>query len=132
MVNAAFKQYKSYQDFVTDILFNVLDDDNVAIICNYKDYNGLISSLNEKTINGNSLYLNKECMESFDEDIATAQSSGENMLITIFANGEIVGEPLIYTNPEAFVPMTYFVEYDARSATELPISGTVIPFQIKC
>lgn len=53
-----------------------------------------------------------------------------NMMISICEN-EIIGEPVIFTTEEAFAPgITYYIEYDAKSALEYPLRGTVIPFQI--
>ena len=131
MVNASYKKYESYQDFITDVLFNVMDDDMVSLIVNYEDYQGVLATLFEKTINGNSFYLNKECADLMDNDIATAQMNDGNMLVTIFSNGEIIGEPVVFTTEEAFLEGVYFIEYDAKSAVDYPIKGTVIPFQIK-
>ena len=131
MINASYKKYESYQDFITDVLFNVMDDDMVSLIINYEDYQGVLATLFEKTINGNSFYLNMECADLIDNDITTAQMNDGNMLVTIFSNGEIVGEPVVYTTEEAFPEGTYFVEYDAKSAVDYPIKGTVVPFQIK-
>lgn len=131
MINASYKKYESYQDFITDVLFNVMDDDMVSLIINYEDYQGVLATLFEKTINGNSFYLNMECADLIDNDITTAQMNDGNMLVTIFSNGEIVGEPVMYTTEKAFPEGTYFVEYDAKSAVDYPIKGTVVPFQIK-
>lgn len=131
MVNASYKKYESYQDFIVDVLFNVMDDDMVSLIINYEDYQGVLATLFEKTINGNSFYLSKECADLIDDDIATAQMNDGNMLVTIFNTGEIVGEPIVFKTEEAFAEGTYFIEYDAKNAVGYPIKGTVIPFQIK-
>lgn len=130
MVNASYKKYESYQDFITDVMFNVLDDTIVCIVINYNDYQGVLASLFEKTINGKSLYLNIELADRIDDDIATAQMNDGNMLITI-CDGKIVGEPVVFKTKEAFVSDIYYIEYDAKSALEYPLDGTVIPFQIK-
>ena len=131
MVNALYKKYESYQDFIVDVLFNVMDDDMVSLIINYEDYQGVLATLFEKTINGNSFYLSKECADLIDDDIATAQMNDGNVLVSIFSTGEIVGEPIVFKTEEAFAEGTYFIEYDAKSAVDYPIKGTVIPFQIK-
>lgn len=131
MVNASYKKYESYQDFITDVLFNVMDDDMVSLIINYEDYQGVLATLFEKTINGNSFYLNMECADLIDDDLATAYINDGNMLVTIFSTGEIIGEPVVFKTEEAFPEGTYFIEYDAKSAVDYPIRGTVIPFQIK-
>ena len=131
MVNASYKKYESYQDFITDVLFNVMDDDMVSLIINYEDYQGVLATLFEKTINGNSFYLNMECADLMDDDIATAQMNDGNMLVSIFSTGEIIGEPIVFKTEGAFPEGTYFIEHDAKSAIDYPIKGTVIPFQIK-
>lgn len=131
MVNASYKKYESYQDFITDVLFNVMDDDMVSLIINYEDYQGVLATLFEKTINGNSFYLNMECADLMDDDIVTAQMNDGNMLVSIFSTGEIIGEPIVFKTEEAFPEGTYFIEYDAKSAVDYPIKGAVIPFQIK-
>lgn len=132
MVNASMKQYESYQDFITDVLFNVMDRGSVAIIINHNDYQGVLSSLFEKTINGNSFYLNLECADLMDDDIATAQMNDGNMMVTIFDTGEIIGEPIIFDRDvKSFASTTYYIEYSAQSALNYPIESTVIPFRIK-
>ncbi len=131
MVNASYKKYESYQDFITDVLFNVMDDDMVSLIINYEDYQGVLATLFEKTINGNSFYLNMECVDLMDDDIVTAQMNDGNILVSIFSTGEIIGEPIMFQTEKAFAEGTYFIEYDAKSAVDYPIKGTVIPFQIK-
>lgn len=130
MINAVFKKYDSCQEFLTDVMLTVMQEGIAAVICNYADYGGLLSALNEKTINKQSLFLDAECADSFDEDIQTAQMNDGNMLITILDNGRMLGEPVVFQRADAFVPMTYFVEYDAKTAIDYPLSGTVIPFQI--
>ena len=131
MVNASYKKYESYQGFITDVLFNVMDNDMVSLIINYEDYQGVLATLFEKTINGNSFYLNMACADLIDDDLATAYMNDGNMLVTIFSTGEIIGEPVVFKTEEAFPEGTYFIEYDAKSAVDYPIRGTVIPFQIK-
>ena len=131
MVNASYKKYESYQGFITDILFNVMDNDMVGLIINYEDYQGVLATLFEKTINGNSFYLNMECADLIDDDLATAYMNDGNMLVSIFSTGEIIGEPVVFKTEEAFAEGTYFIEYDAKSAVDYPIKGTIIPFQIK-
>ena len=130
MVGASYKNYSSYQDFINEVIVGVMQEGYIAIICNYMDYQGIIATLNEKTINGNSLYLNAESAENFDDDIVTAQMNDGNILITIFDTGEIIGEAVVFQTADSFAPMSYFIEYDAKSALEYPLRGTVIPFRI--
>lgn len=130
MIDASFKKYNSFQDFITDALLTVMREGIAAIVCNYADYSGLIAALNEKTINNQSLFLDAECMDSFDDDLVTAQMNDGNMLITILDTGRIVGEPIIFQKFESFETMTYFVEYDAKSAVDYLSAGTIVPFQI--
>lgn len=131
MVSASFKNYQDYQDFITDFLFIVLADGSATIIVNYEDTVGIVQTLNEKVINGNSICLESESFDNFDEDILIAKDRGGLMMITVFKEGETIIEPLIFTQPEAFPEVTYFVEYDAQQALDLPLNGTVIPFQIE-
>ena len=130
MVGASFKTYPNYQDFITDFLFVVMSDGYAGIIVNYEDAAGVVANLNEKTVNGQSLALVPECFDSFDNDLLTAKNCGGLMLITALAEGEIITEPLIYKTPEAYPPMTFYIEFDAREAMKLPLSGTVMPFRI--
>jgi hypothetical protein len=72
-----------------------------------------------------------ECADLMDDDVVTARMNDGNMLVSIFSTGEIIGEPIVFKTEEAFPEGTYFIEYDAKSAVDYPIKGTVIPFQIK-
>lgn len=130
MVGASFKTYPNYADFITDFMFVVMEDGCSAMIVNYEDAAGVVSNLNEKVLNGNSLALIPECFDTFDNDLLTAKNCGGLILITVLAEGEIITEPLIYKTPEAYSPMTYYIEYDAKQAVGLPLDGTIIPFRI--
>ena len=130
MVGASFKTYPNYQDFITDFLFVVMSDGYAGMIVSYEDAAGVVANLNEKTVNGQSLALVPECFDSFDNDLSTAKNCGGLMLITALAEGEIITEPLIYKTPEAYPPMTFYIEFDAQEAMKLPLNGAVIPFRI--
>lgn len=130
MVGASFKTYPNYQDFITDFLFVVMSDGYAGMIVSYEDAAGVVANLNEKTVNGQSLALVPECFDSFDNDLLTAKNCGGLMLITALAEGEIITEPLIYKTPEAYPPMTFYIEFDAQEAMKLPLNGAVIPFRI--
>ena len=130
MVGASFKTYPNYGGFITDFMFVVMEDGCAGIIVNYEDAAGVVASLNEKVLNGNSLALTPESFDSFDENLLTAKNCGGLMLITVLVEGEIITEPLIYKTPEAYPPMTYYIEYDAKQAMKLPLDSTVIPFRI--
>lgn len=130
MVGASFKTYPNYPDFITDFMFVVMEDGCAAMIVNYEDAAGVVSNLNEKVLNGNSLALIPECFDTFDNDLMTARNCGGLMLISVLSEGEIITEPLIYKTPEAYPPMTFYIEYDARKAVDLPLNGTIIPFRI--
>lgn len=130
MVGASIKTYPNYANFITDFMFVVMEDGCAGIIVNYKDAAGVVASLNEKVLNGNSLALTSESFDSFDEDLLTAKNCGGLMLITVLAEGEIITEPLIYKTPEAYPPMTFYIEFDAQEAMKLPLNGAVIPFRI--
>ena len=60
MVNAIYHKYKDYDEFIRDILFTVLDDHHVVIICNWQDVQGLVASINGKVLNGKTLTLDIE------------------------------------------------------------------------
>ena len=130
MISASFKSYQNYSDFITDFLFVVLAEERASIIVNYEDVVGVVQSLNEKVINGNSLCLTSESFDGFDNDLLVAKARGGLMIVTVLKGGEIITEPLIYTQPESFPETTYYVEYDAQKAIDLPLNGSVIPFQI--
>ena len=132
MIKASYRKYNTYDDFVRDIVFTVIDDSHAVIICNWHDAQGLIQSLNSKTINGKSFTLDVECGYLFDDDILTAQMNDGNMLITIFDDGLIICEPALFTDKAmSFIDSKYFIERDASLALEYPIMSTVIPFQIE-
>ena len=131
MVGASFKAYENYPDFITDFLFVVLADGTATMIVDYKDTQGVVQSLNEKVLNGNSLALAPECFDNFDNDVAIAKERGGLIMITVMKDGIVLTDPVIYTKPEAFAETTYFVEYDAKKALDLPLDGTIIPFLIK-
>ncbi len=131
MVGASFKSYPNYPDFITDFLFVVLADGTATMIVDYKDTAGVVQSLNQKVLNGNSLTVVPECFDNFDADIEIVEERGGLMMITVLKGGEIILDPVIYTKPEAFAETTYFIEYDAKKAVDLPLDGTVIPFKIE-
>ena len=124
------KTFSSFDDFVIDFLFAVMDRGDASIIISYEDI-GIVQSLNEKTVNGNSLCLIPECFEAFDSDVLAAKNGNGLMVVSVFDNGEIVTEPVLYTSPEAWpIETTYYVECDAVGALDLPLNGTVISFKI--
>ena len=125
-----FKAYESYVDFVNDFMFTVMDEGYAVIVVNYKDYYGLLASLQEKTINGNSLYLDVDTIDGYDNDIATAQSRDGLIIVTVFEDARIVGEAVVYEHPEAYAEGTYFIEKDAESFLIKPIVGRFVPFEI--
>lgn len=132
MVNAIYHKYKDYDEFIRDILFTVIDDHHVVIICNWQDVQGLVASINGKVLNGNTLALDIESAYSFDDDILTAKMNDGNMLVSIFDNATVITEPALYTdNAISFFDSRYFVEYDAINAMKYAITSTIIPFKIE-
>lgn len=132
MINAAYRNYRTFDDFIRDILFTVMEDHHVVIICNWQDVQGLIASINNKVLNGKSLALDIESAYHFDDDIATAQMNDGNMLITIFDNATVICEAALFTDkPISFIDSKYFVEYDAICAMNYAITNTIIPFKIE-
>ena len=126
-----FKAYDSYVDFVNDFMFTVMDEGYAVIVVNYKDYYGLLASLQEKTINGNSLYLDVDTIDGYDNDIETAQSRDGLIMVTVFEDARIVGEAVVYDTADAYIEGSYFVEKDAQSFLTKPVRGRVTPFEIK-
>lgn len=126
-----YRKYENYESFVRDVLFTVMQDRHAIIICNWHDTQGLIASLNSTTLNGETLSLDIESAESFDDDILTAQMNDGNMLITIYDNASICCEPALFTNKAiSFIDSKYFVEKDASSAFNYAITSEIIPFEI--
>lgn len=126
-----YRKYENYESFVRDVLFTVMQDRHAIIICNWRDAQGLIASLNSTTLNGKTLSLDIESAESFDDDILTAQMNDGNMLITIYDNASICCEPALFTDKAiSFIDSKYFVEKDASSAFNYAITSEIIPFEI--
>ena len=132
MINAAYRKYKNYDDFISDVMFTVIFDGYAAIICNWQDAQGVLSSLFQKTINGRSMVLNLESAYSFDDEIVSAQMNDGNVIITVCNDCEIICEAAIFTNkPECFANCKHFIEYDASEAVNYAITGLIIPFKIE-
>lgn len=132
MINASYKKYSNYDDFIRDILFTVMEDHHAVIICNWQDAQGLIASINGKVLNGKSLTLDIDSAYHFDDDIATAQMNDGNMLITIFDNAIVICEAALFTDKAiSFIDSKYFVERDAICAMDYAITNTIIPFKIE-
>lgn len=124
-------EYANYHGFIVKFLLTVMEKGFAVIICNYEDYGGLLASLNEHTIAGQSLALTGDCAEAIDDDITVAKMNSGNMMISVFNDGTIVGEPILFETPSAFPEGTYFIEADATDAMALPLIGTKIQFGIK-
>ena len=133
MINAIFKKYEDFDKFITDFLIAVMDNERAVIIVNYQDYQGLIASLNGKLLNGKTLALDIESAYTFDEDIKTAQERDDNIMVTVFSNGHIIGEPVLYPDKAiSFINTIHFIETDAASsAMNYAITSTCVPFQIE-
>ena len=133
MINAIFKKYEDFDKFITDFLIAVMDNERAVIIVNYQDYQGLIASLNGKVLNGKTLALDIESAYTFDEDIKTAQERDNNIMVTVFSNGYIIGEPVLYPDKAiSFIDTIHFIETDAASsAMNYAITSTCVPFQIE-
>ena len=131
MLNASYRNYQSYDDFIKDILFTVLEDHHVVIVCNWQDAQGIIASINGKVLNGKSLTLDIESAYNFDDDITTAQMNDGNMFITIFDNATVICEAALFTDKAiSFIDSKYFIECDAICAMNYAISSPIIPFKI--
>ena len=127
------REYKNYESFITDFIISVMEDEVAAMIINYKDYQGVLASLNSRVLNGKTLVVEKETVQNFDEDIADAMNGDGNILITVFDNALIVGEPIVFASKaESFIDCKYYVEKDAMaSAIHYAISPNIISFSIK-
>ena len=124
-------EYANYDEFVTEFLLTVVDEGVASVVINYMDYMGLIQSLNTKVINGESLCLDVESADNFDADIEIAKQGNKMILVTVFKESpKIIGEPIIYENPESLIPCTYYVEKDAEDFVSIPVTGKIIPFEI--
>ena len=123
--------YNNYDEFATKFLLTVIEEGCAFIVINYMDYVGVIQSLNTKVINGKTLCFDVESDNYFDDDIKAAMRNKEMMLVSVFKeSAKIIGEPVLYENPESFASGTYFVEKDASEFLNMPITGKVIPFEI--
>lgn len=132
MIEAVYKNYETYDDFINDVMLTVMFDDHASIICQWQDVQGILSSLFQKTINGKSIILDLESAYSLDDEIVSAQMNDGNVIITVLNNGTIICEAAIFTDRAiCFADGKYFIEYDASSALDYSINGMIIPFIIK-
>ena len=69
MINANFKKYKDFDDFLIDFMFVVMEDDLACVVINYNDCQGLVQALQAKVVNNKSLVLDAESFDGFDEAI---------------------------------------------------------------
>lgn len=132
-MNKIYRKYKSFEDFVRDFIFVVMSDGYASIICHWQDTQGILSSLFERTINGESFALDAESGYSFDDEINTARMNDDNMMITVFETGAIICvAPIFMRKPMYDYSGAFYIEYDAISAMDYDISGNKIPFRIEC
>lgn len=125
-----FKEYDSFIDFTNELILTVMDEEYAIIVVRWEDYQGLLASLFEKTINGKSLFLDYDSIEGFDNDIATAQNREGLIMVTVRDDASITGEAVVYDEPSAYIEGTYFVEKDAQSFLLKPVSGKTLLFEI--
>ena len=76
MINANFKKYKDFDDFLIDFMFVVMEDDLACVVINYNDCQGLVQALQAKVVNNKSLVLDAESFDGFDEAIDIAKNYG--------------------------------------------------------
>lgn len=135
MIDANYRKYESYDKFIEEFLFTVMDNGHAIIVVNYKDYQGMIENLNGKVLNSKSLATDIETAEYFDDDIKTAIDHDGNMMITVYNNNSIiVGEPVIYSDKaNSFIDSAYFIEEDAiEKAMGYAIpKKNIVPFKIE-
>lgn len=134
MIDANYRKYESYDKFIEEFLFTVMDNGHAIIVVNYKDYQGMIENLNGKVLNGKSLATDIETAEYFDDDIKTAIDLDGNMMITVYNNNSIiVGEPVVYPDKaNSFIDSAYFVEEDAieKAIGYVIPKKNIVPFKI--
>ena len=131
MIDANYRKYKTYDEFINDFLITVMENGHAVIMVNYKDYQGVISSLNGKTLNGKTLAMDCDTLDLFDEDIKTAMEHDGNMMIAVYnGSSKITGEPVMYT--DKFFESAYFVEEDAiTKAMDYVMPSRIVPFKIE-
>ena len=125
-----FKEYGSFAEFTTDFLLTVMDASYAMIVVDYRDYNGLLASLQVKTINGVALHLDPDTYEGFENDIEAAKTHDGLIMVTVYDDGNVMGEAVLYSEPDAYVEGDYFVEEDAQSFLMKPVVGRMIPFVV--
>lgn len=131
-MKSIFRKYNSFEDFVREFIFVVMADGYASIICHWQDTQGILSSLFERTINGESFALDIESGCCFDDEISTAQMNDDNMMITVFDTGAIICTvPIFMKKPMYDYSGAFYIEYDAISAMDYDISGNKIPFRIE-
>lgn len=135
MIDANYRKYESYDKFIEEFLFTVMDNGHAIIVVNYKDYQGMIENLNGKVLNGKSLATDIGTAECFDDDIKTAIDLDGNMMITVYNNNSIiVGEPVVYPDKaNSFIDSAYFVEEDAieKAIGYVIPKKNIVPFKIE-
>lgn len=132
MIDAIYRRYADYESFVRDLLFAVIEDHHATVVCNWRDAQGILESLNGKVLCGRSIALDIESGMCFDDDVLTAQMNDGNMLITIFDNGSMVCEAALFTDKAiSFIDGRYYIERDASSALQYAITSPIIPFQVE-
>ena len=105
--NPCFK-YSSLDKFSEEILLTVMKNGHAVVIVNYKDYLLFIENLTKKKINGINIFVDVETKDLFHEDIKIAELHDKNMMITVYNNAMIVGEPVLF--PDKFIDSVYFIE----------------------
>lgn len=132
MPELVFKRYENFDKFVTDYIFTAMEEKYAMVIINYKNYQELVNILTSKTINGKNIVMSSDSIDNFDIDIDAAKHNGGNIMVTLYADRcEIFGEPVLYKTINAFAEGVYYADNDAEGAIDLPITGTMIPVEIK-
>lgn len=132
MINASFRKYDDWDKFIKEYISEAKDKGCVTMIIHCKDYQNVLSNLCSYTMDGKSLVVPVEIVGLIDDDILTSKEHDNNMFITLFDTGTIVGEPALYTDKAvSFLGGTYFVEKDAADvAVNYAISSRLVPFMI--
>lgn len=123
------KQYCKYEDFLADFIKSAMQLGVVSLVVNWSDALGVCQLLNTFTINGDSIAMRHEFADKVYSDVVDQKKINGNMLITLFANAEMICEKTL-DDICAYADMLYYVEFSA-SEINLPLHAEVIPFKIK-
>lgn len=130
MTISKYKKYDKYEDFTSEFVRSVIENESAFLIVNWQDALGVCQLLNTFTINGNSVAMKRDFVDEAYADIEEVKQYDGNMLITLFDNGEMICEKALNDESAYVDDSVYFVEYSANDFV-LPLHATVVPFKIE-